>query len=204
MRKSARIGLGVISIVLAVAGVAAVAVLGVGAVRTAASPAAVAPAAATAPSTPAAEVVAAPGTPTPTAPPAPVVPAPAAPAPPSPVAGIPCQITTTGDGACVSISQHKAWLIRGGVADKPVSVMTGRKGYPTPKGRFTVQWKDRDHVSTEFDSAPMPYSVFFASGVAFHTGSLAATSHGCVHLSNSAAKLFFNTLQEGEPVQVVA
>ena len=127
-----------------------------------------------------------------------------APAPPPPVAGIPCQIATAGDGACVSLSQKKAWLIRGGVADKPVSITTGRKGYRTPTGKFSVEWKDRDHVSSEFDAAPMPYSVFFTDGVAFHTGSLSATSHGCIHLSNSTAKVFFNTLQEGEPVQVVA
>lgn len=200
MRKTTRIVLGVAAMVLAVAGVVAVAVLGVGAVGSAMSPAAatdVAAAPATTPTSPAAVAVPAPVAPAP-------APAPVAPAPPTPVVGIPCSITTTGDGACVSLSQKKAWLIRGGVAAKPVSIETGRKGYRTPTGKFAVEWKDRDHVSQEFDAAPMPYSVFFTDGVAFHTGSLSATSHGCVHLSNSTAKLFFSTLQEGDPVQVLS
>ena len=49
----------------------------------------------------------------------------------------------------------------------------------------------------------MPYSVFFNSGIAFHEGSLSVPSHGCVHLSQEAARTYYNTLQPGDVVEVV-
>jgi lipoprotein-anchoring transpeptidase ErfK/SrfK len=117
------------------------------------------------------------------------------------VPGVPC---SSYADACVDISADKAWLLSGGhVLYGPVSITSGRAGYRTPPGTFHVQWKDIDHKSHDFNDAPMPYSVFFNDGIAFHTGSLAAESHGCIHLSNSAAQKFFNNLQVGEVVQVV-
>jgi lipoprotein-anchoring transpeptidase ErfK/SrfK len=49
----------------------------------------------------------------------------------------------------------------------------------------------------------MPYSVFFNGGDAFHEGSLAESSHGCVHLSRSSAETFYATLSPGDEVEVV-
>jgi hypothetical protein len=49
----------------------------------------------------------------------------------------------------------------------------------------------------------MPYSVFFNGGDAFHADSVEVPSNGCVHLSYSAARTFYNTLQVGDVVQVV-
>jgi lipoprotein-anchoring transpeptidase ErfK/SrfK len=65
-----------------------------------------------------------------------------------------------------------------------------------------VTFKDLHHWSTIYHAA-MPYSVFFHGGDAFHEGSLAVSSHGCVHLSHAAASTFFNTLRVGDEVQVV-
>jgi lipoprotein-anchoring transpeptidase ErfK/SrfK len=114
---------------------------------------------------------------------------------------IPCAIT---DGACVDISAKKAWLLSGGkVVYGPVPITTGRKGYPTPTGTFHVLSKEKMHLSKEFDQAKMPNSVFFYPGDAFHTGSLSAPSHGCIHLSSTASLKFFNTLHIGDAVQVV-
>ncbi|MGH3631713.1 MAG: L,D-transpeptidase, partial [Sciscionella sp.] len=121
-------------------------------------------------------------------------------APVTRVAGTPC---TSVARACVDISRDKAWLISDGkIVLGPVSVTTGKPGHATPTGNFQVLWKDRHHLSHEFDNAPMPYSVFFYPGDAFHTGSLAAESHGCVHLANSTAARFFEFLHVGDPVQV--
>lgn len=114
---------------------------------------------------------------------------------------VPCTVT---DGACVDISAKKAWLLSGGkVVYGPVPITTGRKGYPTPTGLFHVLYKEKMHYSKEFDDAKMPNSVFFYPGDAFHTGSLSAPSHGCVHLSSAASLKFFSTLSVGDPVQVV-
>jgi len=82
-------------------------------------------------------------------------------------------------------------------------MLPGRTGYPTPTGMFHVISKEKMHYSHEFDNAPMPNSVFFYPGDAFHTGSLSTPSHGCVHLSSTSSLEFFNTLQVGDPVQIV-
>jgi hypothetical protein len=50
-----------------------------------------------------------------------------------------------------------------------------KPGYETP-GTFKVMWTDIDHKSSEFNNAPMPYSVF-NGGIAFHRGSLREQSH---------------------------
>jgi hypothetical protein len=123
------------------------------------------------------------------------------PPPPPPPAGVPCD---GGAAACVDLSANQAWLLSGSkIAAGPVPITHGRRGWETPPGTFNVQWKDIDHLSEEFDDAPMPYSVFFNGGIAFHEGSLSDLSHGCVHLSNSAAQSFYGGLDVGDVVQVV-
>lgn len=119
---------------------------------------------------------------------------------PARAAGVPCSAAAD---ACVSLSRQQAWLLRdGSVVYGPVPVATGRSGWRTPAGTFHVEWKARHWVSTVFH-APMPYSVFFYEGDAFHEGSVYERSHGCVHLEPSAAATFFDTLQVGDEVQVV-
>lgn len=115
--------------------------------------------------------------------------------------GTPCNASAS---ACIDLSANKSWLLENGkVIYGPVPITSGRPGYRTPPGTFKVGWKDIDHKSSEFNDAPMPYSVFFNGGIAFHAGSLKVQSHGCIHLSNAAAKTFYNSLQVGETVQVV-
>jgi L,D-transpeptidase catalytic domain len=116
-------------------------------------------------------------------------------------AGAPCSSSAR---ACIDLSANRAWLLQGGkVQYGPVAITHGRAGFVTPPGTFRVSFKDMHHKSSLYNSAPMPYSVFFNGGVAFHQGSLRQLSHGCVHLSRAAAQTFFNTLQTGDVVQVV-
>lgn len=122
-----------------------------------------------------------------------------APAPQS--QGSPCKATAD---ACIDLSANKSWLLKDGkVVYGPVPITHGRPGYRTPVGTFKVGWKDIDHKSSIFNNAPMPYSVFFNGGIAFHAGSLTQQSHGCIHLSNAAAKRYYNSLPVGAIVQVV-
>jgi lipoprotein-anchoring transpeptidase ErfK/SrfK len=108
--------------------------------------------------------------------------------------------------ACVSLSGQRAWLMSGGqVTYGPTPITSGKPGQRTPPGVFHVLWKDKNHRSSIYNNAPMPYSVFFTkSGIAFHEGSLRVPSAGCIHLSRSAAQTFFNTLSVGQVVQVVS
>ena len=124
----------------------------------------------------------------------------AAAAPAAKQAAVPCKSSVR---ACVRLSTNQAWLLRDGkVVTGPVRVSHGRAGFRTPPGTFRVQYKDQDHISNVYDQ-PMPYSVFFNDGIAFHQGSVRVTSHGCVHLSAATARTFFAELDSGDVVQVV-
>jgi lipoprotein-anchoring transpeptidase ErfK/SrfK len=106
--------------------------------------------------------------------------------------------------ACVDLPSQRAWLMRGGnVTYGPVPVATGKASAPTAPGTFHVTWKDLHHRSSEFHNAPMPYSVFFNGGDAFHQDSVTVRSNGCVHLTQPAARTFYNTLRVGDEVQVI-
>jgi hypothetical protein len=114
---------------------------------------------------------------------------------------MPCEPTAR---ACMDLSRHEAWLSDGAghVVYGPVSARGGTSKAPTPTGTFQVLSKDRHFYSTEFD-APMPYSVFFYPGDAFHADNTSVNSNGCIHLSSSSAQHFFNNLQVGDEVQIV-
>ncbi len=114
-------------------------------------------------------------------------------------AGLAC---TTAARVCMSESARTAWLLQDGVVVDTVPALAGRPGAEVPLGVFAVTFHDRHHVSTIYHS-PMPYSVFFHGGSAFHEGSLSVPSHGCVHLSHSAAVEFYNALHHGDRVEIV-
>ena len=129
-------------------------------------------------------------------------PAPAAAPAAKPSTAVPCRSTAR---ACVRLSTNQAWLLDGGrVVTGPVPISHGRPQFPTPTGSFRVTYKDQDHLSTLLGDAPMPYSVFFNGGIAFHQGSVRVPSHGCIHLPAAAARAFFGNLRPGDLVQVVA
>ncbi|GAA5154364.1 L,D-transpeptidase [Amycolatopsis dongchuanensis] len=133
--------------------------------------------------------------------------APVSTTPPPPVTSTPEVPPPCGPAvaACVSLSRKKAWLLRDGVVVLgPVQAEPGGPESPTPVGSFRVEWKDREHYSSEYNHEPMPNSVFFAAGgIAFHAGSLERSSHGCVHLSDADSAAFFDALGVHARVQVV-
>jgi hypothetical protein len=81
-------------------------------------------------------------------------------------------------------------------------VSTGRLDHDTPSGTFKAIWMDADHVSREWDNAPMPYSIFFTeSGHAIHgtsnTQKLGSpASHGCVRLAPQNAEKLYSLVRE--------
>jgi len=87
-------------------------------------------------------------------------------------------------------------------------ISSGRPGYETPTGHFSVMRLDADHYSDEYDQAPMPYAMFFSPrGLAIHgsyeRGLGRPRSHGCVRLSvANAQKLFGWVEKEGATVDI--
>jgi hypothetical protein len=121
---------------------------------------------------------------------------------PATTPGTPCAATVK---ACMDLSSRQAWLTDGAghVVAGPFSARGGKSGASTPVGTFTVEKKVKNYWSKAFD-APMPNSVFFQPGIAFHADNPKVASNGCVHLTRSASQQFFNSLQPGDPVQIVS
>lgn len=118
----------------------------------------------------------------------------------APAAGSPCPASAR---ACIDLTHNKTWLQSGGkIVYGPVPITSGRPGHRTPTGTFQVYWKDKNHRSSLFDGAPMPNSVFFVGGIAFHQGSLSVASHGCIHLSWDASQAYWDNLRNGDIVFV--
>jgi hypothetical protein len=82
-------------------------------------------------------------------------------------------------------------------------VSTGIAKYDTPDGNFRPFRMEKEHLSKEWDDAPMPYSIFFTKqGHAIHgtnhTSIGRPASHGCVRLSVAhAAELWDLVKEEG-------
>ena len=132
----------------------------------------------------------------------------------------------------VHIGEQKAYFYKGKTLVGETTVSTGKPGFSTPPGRYTVLSKDADHVSTafgdyvdeygnvvrsnidsrkdprpkgsHFDGARMPYAMFFRGGYAMHQGYVPpfAASHGCIRLPGEMAVRFFENAPVGTSVTV--
>ncbi|HSI41171.1 MAG TPA: L,D-transpeptidase [Xanthobacteraceae bacterium] len=103
----------------------------------------------------------------------------------------------------VSLPDQRAYVYRNGVRIGVATCSTGKAGHETPVGVFTILQKDKDHHSSVYDNAPMPFTERLTwSGVALHAGGLPGypSSHGCVHLPLAFAKLLFTVTHDGTPV----
>ena len=103
----------------------------------------------------------------------------------------------------VNLSDQMAYVYRNGVRIGVTTVSTGKEGYGTPTGVFTILQKDVDHHSSLYNDASMPYTERLTwSGVALHAGGLPGypSSHGCIHLPLAFAKLLFSITHLGTTV----
>ena len=106
---------------------------------------------------------------------------------------LPPPITMTLD---VDLRAQRLTVMEGDAVKYVWPISSGKPGYSTPTGTFQPQWTARMWYSRQWDMAPMPHSVFFNRGTAFHatsaTGSLGQrASHGCIRLHpGNAAKLY--------------
>jgi len=105
----------------------------------------------------------------------------------------------------VSLPEQKAFVYRNGVLIGASTVSTGKKGYETPTGVFTILQKSEDHYSNLYDDAPMPYMQRLTwSGVALHAGRLPGypASHGCVRMPYEFARKLYSVTKTGLTVVV--
>lgn len=105
--------------------------------------------------------------------------------------------------AQVSISTQTMTVVQGGKVIHSWKVSTARRGKVTPVGSWTAKWLSRNHRSSRYNNAPMPYAIFYNGHYAVHgtdqIGRLGTpASAGCIRLHpQNAAKLFALAQQVG-------
>ena len=105
----------------------------------------------------------------------------------------------------VDLSRQRATVYRNGVRIGVSTISSGKDGYETPTGVFTILEKDKDHHSRTYDDASMPYQQRLTwKGVAMHAGKLPGfpASHGCVRLPMEFAKKLFTVTPMGGTVVI--
>ena len=105
----------------------------------------------------------------------------------------------------VSLDEQQLYVYRNGVAIGVSPVSSGKPGYDTPTGVYTILQKEREHYSNLYDDAPMPYMQRLTwDGVALHAGALPgrAASHGCIRLPASFARDLYKATRAGDVVVV--
>ena len=105
--------------------------------------------------------------------------------------------------AVISLATQRVVIYRNGLPIGISTVSTGRPGYSTPTGVFSVLQKKVDHRSTTYNNAPMPYMQRLTwRGVALHGGNLPGypASHGCIRLPHDFARLLYGATRLGMTV----
>ena len=105
----------------------------------------------------------------------------------------------------VNLATQRAVLFRNGVPIAASTVSTGREGYETPTGVFTILQKRKEHFSNLYDNAPMPNMQRLTwGGVALHAGNLPGypASHGCIRLPMEFSALLFGATSLGMTVVI--
>ena len=133
----------------------------------------------------------------------------------------------------INLSEQRAYLIEGGTVSLISPIASGKPGWSTPTGNFSIISKDIDHRSGSFGSvidgsgriatanatpgtyvppgfhyrpAPMPYYMEFSQAIGMHAGYLPGypASHGCVRMPRDLATRFFERVNIRTPVTVAA
>lgn len=105
----------------------------------------------------------------------------------------------------VSLDEQRAYVYRNNLLIGAAMVSTGKPGHETPTGVFTTLLKDKDHHSSKYNNAPMPFTQKITNdGVALHAGGIPGypESHGCVHLPSEFARLLFDAAPKGMTVVI--
>jgi lipoprotein-anchoring transpeptidase ErfK/SrfK len=100
----------------------------------------------------------------------------------------------------VDLTAQRAHVSIAGAPVHTWPISSGKAGHETPTGTFRPQWMAKSWFSRTYDDAPMPHSVFFNSGIAFHgTTSVRLlgrpASRGCIRLAPKNAETLFGLVK---------
>ena len=105
----------------------------------------------------------------------------------------------------IDLAHQRAYVYRDGVRIGATTISSGKPGYETPAGAFTILQKDKTHYSKKYHHAPMPYDLRLTwEGISVHGGHLPGypASHGCVRLPIAFSRALFNEASLGMTVTI--
>ena len=105
----------------------------------------------------------------------------------------------------VDLGRQQAHVYRNGIRIGVTTISSGKPGFDTPNGVFTILQKNKHHRSSTYNNAPMPNMQRLTwKGVALHAGNLPGypASHGCVRLPMEFSEILFNTTTMGGTVVI--
>lgn len=102
--------------------------------------------------------------------------------------------------AKVDISTQTMTVTHRGKVKYRWRVSTARPGKVTPAGSWTAKWLSKNHKSSRYNNAPMPYSIFYNGNFAIHGTNQVSrlgrpASAGCVRLDTQNAKILYELAQ---------
>jgi len=107
----------------------------------------------------------------------------------------------------VNLATQRAILFRNGVPIGASTISSGKPGYETPTGVFTILEKKQEHYSKTYNNAPMPNMQRLTwKGIALHAGNLPGypASHGCIRLPMKFSSLLFGATKKGMTVIITS
>lgn len=115
---------------------------------------------------------------------------------------------TEGPGTRVEILLDRQVLlfIRNGWVARTIHVSTGKRGFITPSGEYTVLRKRRKARSIPY-KVWLPWASFIVGGIAIHESAnvpVRRASHGCIRVPRYDAMWLFRRTPVGTPVTVLA
>ena len=116
-------------------------------------------------------------------------------------AGAPAAAQAASLVASVDISTQTMTVIHNGKVKYRWPVSTARRGKVTPAGTWRAQWLSKNHRSSRYGNAPMPYAIFYNGHYAVHgtnqVGRLGRpASAGCVRLHTQNAAVLYRLAQQ--------
>ena len=107
----------------------------------------------------------------------------------------------------VNLATQRLIVFRNGVPIGASTISSGKDGYETPTGVFTILQKAKEHYSKTYNNAPMPNMQRLTwKGIALHAGNLPGfpASHGCVRLPAKFSSLLFGATSLGMTVVITS
>ena len=130
----------------------------------------------------------------------------------------------------IDLSDQRARVYRGSVLVIETQISTGRAGFRTPTGRYSVKeklvektsgrygtWYNSSGVqlrgddryspppgASRFVGAPMPYWLRITGGIGMHIGYVpdGPASHGCIRVPSNIQPLIYSKVRVGTPVRI--